>query len=344
MNKGLSLLLFSIVLCIIVVLCGKSTKYETLIFPETRQSTVTYISGEEEILPNAFKMAIVDSMIMMAGPLDNRWIHAYHFEGGQPSAHYLPNGPGPDEVISGFEFQQTPSGTDVFDIVARQVKRFNHDWQCISSWASDLSKDSLVVKKVHFMPNGSLLVEVNTDRSYSKQGFTIMQNGKRGNVYLDSPMDDEPADKACMLDRHCIAFSPDGKRFACATLEGFILEIFDVEGIDINVRATRKFYPYESVEQDGFVGYSESNIKGVVSMAASDKYVVASFNGTPDGMSPTDISVWDWDGNPIRRYTTDVIILAMCLSSCDNDELYALVQPKDAETRIAKIRCAGLLD
>lgn len=338
------LLLVVLGFCVAVASCGGGSKYEELVFPETGEAEMSYVTGEDEILPNAFKMEVADSMIVMAGPLDNRWIHVYHRDNGRPLAHYLPNGSGPDEVIASFEFRQNPTGTEVFDLATGQVKCFNNDWHCVSSLAPDLSKDSLVVKKLHFLQDGRTLFEINTDLSHSRQGFTIMRDGCRGNVYLDSPVDDEPEDNACMLDRHCVAFSPDGLKFASATLEGFILETFGIDNLDIKKRSVRMFYPYESVERDGFIGYSDRNVKGVVSMTGSDRYIVASFNGTVDGMAPTDITVWDWEGNPIRRYALDVIVLAMGLSPDNPDVIYALVQRRNEETRIAKITCPGLLD
>ena len=61
-------------------------------------------------------------------------------------------------------------------------------------------------------------------------------------------------------------------------------------------------------------------------LAATDNYLYAlSLNGANDLYLPvTDIQVFDWQGNPIKKYKTNQLLMRLCVDEA-NGKAYAIV-------------------
>lgn len=165
---------------------------------------------------------------------------------------------------------------------------------------------------------------------------------------MDAYAESDKSKASVSYHRVNFTYSPDGSKVAFATSEGLVMEIFEIEGLELKPKTVKYFHPYEVVTRrmgnNEFTDFKEDNIKGVMTMKATDRRLVAAYNGTTSFKSNTDITVWDWNGRPLRRYGFDGRIMAMSLSPDNPDDIYALVHKDDDELSLVRINCPGLLD
>ena len=109
-----------------------------------------------------------------------------------------------------------------------------------------------------------------------------------------------------------VLIKPDGTKFLNFTHCGAILEFFNIQQNKITHSNTS--YIYEpTYKADGFPLWQES-IRGWRTVYATDNYIYIALNGTKDLETRIEkLSVFDWQGLPIRQYdlgvnTMDIII------------------------------------
>ena len=103
----------------------------------------------------------------------------------------------------------------------------------------------------------------------------------------------------------------DGRRGICAMLDCATFSIFDIEGKNLHER-TRKIYyePRLYPPQGGMISpaHDRSNTRGFFDAACTDENVWLLFSGrNREEQADLDsecrhLLVYDWDGNPVRRY------------------------------------------
>lgn len=342
MKKGFSIITIVMAAALLSAGCAVQSNMTELRLPKAEDAEITYLTSEEEVLPAAKKIEVLDSTIILCGSLDGKWFHLYDRNTGKVRERHVDGGQGPDDVLMISNFLADTTGTTVYDQPSGFIKKFDRDWKCMSKRRPDFTKDTMVLYNVNFLADGRQLCSINTHKSISKRGLVVERDGVYGKAYLKSPADGEEGEKPELYNRHCVALSPDCKKIAAASFQGFALEIFEIDGMDIKLLAQKQFYPYELVMRGNFINYSDDNIKGALSMIASNKVIVMAYNGTKDLYSPTDITVWDWNGNLLRRFKSDWAISSMAFSPDNPDDLYALVFSKDGNPRLAKFNCPGL--
>lgn len=72
--------------------------------------------------------------------------------------------------------------------------------------------------------------------------------------------------------------------------------------------------------------YTQKTQFAFAALAATDNYLYAlSLNGANDLYLPvTDIQVFDWQGNPIKKYKTNQLLMRLCVDEA-NGKAYAIV-------------------
>lgn len=342
---------FVIVAVIIFTECKDAQKYSAPVFESTTDAKVTVLSALDEVLPMTFNINVSDSLIMLSGPLDDKLFHTYDRKTGKSVGHYINRGQGPDDMIMPGKFYPDNSGLIVQDMATQAIKRFDKDWKCMSTELIDFGKmENFSPTNVRPMPDGKVFVEVFIEK-FMPLGMQIKDGNRYGSVYIELPVIiKDPLTGKPYYDRK-FHFSPDAKKMIAISSEGLIIETFDIDEIEIRPKAVKYYYPFElsdmKVNSDGInsmIEYKNLNIKGFGAIASTDSRIVAVYNDSRDTEAFTDISVWDWNGNPIRRYHTDKILLAIALSPDNPDEIYALGSDKGGEVELLLINCPGLLD
>ena len=112
--------------------------------------------------------------------------------------------------------------------------------------------------------------------------------------------------------RHsALALKPDLSRFVIASRVGCILEFFTIEASGkIEKEREKRFYPpiFFITKTGLFEEISGETILGISYLSVTDELIYAQYNGNVSldrGNFPRSIAVFDWSGNPIRRYNLE---------------------------------------
>lgn len=339
---------------VIFVGCNDVKRFSAPVFNSTSEAQITILSASDEVLPFSDCIDVSDSLITIAGLLDGSLFHTYNRKTGEPVGHYVDRGQGPDDMVLPGKFVHNDKFVIVQDLYSQVIKKFDGNWKCVSTELLNFNKMEInAPRAVRPMPDGKFFISVFVE-SYMPLGMQIKDGDKYGQVYSDFPVNVEYQESPGFVYDRIVLFSPDAKKMAAVSAEGLIFETFDIDCLQIKRNTVRFYYPFEMEKPDGsgispdgykkIYGYDKSNIKGINTMTSTDKRIVAAYNDTSDSEGSTDITVWDWEARPLKRFHTDKIILAMALSPDDPDEVYALVTDKDDEVQLVLFNCPGLLD
>ena len=120
------------------------------------------------------------------------------------------------------------------------------------------------------------------------------------------------------------AISPDGSKYAEATELGGILQTFQVDD-QIHLMSLRGYYKPHFYTKKNQLVFTKKSQFGFYGLTASDKYLYAlSHSGKNDFNLPEkDFQVFDWQGNPIKKYKTDQLLMRLCVDEA-NAKVYAI--------------------
>lgn len=347
-------LLFALFAVIITAGCNDGQKFSIPNFKNIKDAKITVLSEPDEVLPFSLCMNVSDSLITLVGELDGKLFHTYDRKTGKLLGQYVDRGQGPDDMIYPGRFIRNKSGITVQDLYTRVIKRFDKDWKCVSSEFLDFGKmEKNAPRDIIFMPDGKLFVLVFI-QSFMPLGMQIKDGDRYGEVYSDFPVKVEYPESAGYSYERIIQISPDGKKMVAVSAEGLIFETFDIDNLQIKLKALQFYYPFEMEKPNGTglsaegykktLGYDKFNIKGIGAMTSTDNRIISVYNDSYDISGFKDITVWDWEAKPLRRYHTDKEIMAIALSPDNPDEIYALGKDKGGEVELLLINCPGLLD
>lgn len=330
---------------------GKRIEFKAPEFPVETRAETSVIFDEETMLPSALHMSLTDSTVSFLGVMDNKWVHTYNLSSGELISQAVSHGNGPDEVIVSEGFQLLSDSTfRIFEMQPPKIKTFDKDWKCIDSKDIAVKQGTFAYPRL-FLPDNRFLVSTNTD--YEVSALCIINDTTQGDMYEYNPLetndtpvkrDPEHSQTKDMYHRERMAVSPDGTKIVSTTLDGAIIEIIDVDGLNLKHHATNYLYPFEIEERGNFTTFKDDVVRGFSAVCATDSLIFAAFLEATNDDVPTDITVWDWDGNPLRRYKTDYQILAMELSPSNPEEIYALALKPSEELQFVRFHCPGLQD
>lgn len=332
-------------------------KYEPPVFSGIREASATAIGNEEVIYPIAFGISITDSIATLIGNLDDMEINNFNRFTGELVSQYVHQGQGPAEVVSLASYIPDSTEFKVLDRMTDLWKTYDKDGRFTEAvnlnemigekplWIKKLAPKKYIIGCCT-AGNCNAMAIWDTERLgtiYTKTPFDENENTENednGNVnYYDAP----PTLKD-LYGRSAMTVSPDGKRMFTGTSVGVIVEIFDIKDMEISNRLTKFMYPFEISSEDGWVGFKENYVKGFTSLISTDQLVFGALQESSENNAPTDITVWDWNGNPVRRYKTDYLIYCMAFSPDNPDELYAMATKDGGEVQLIKLHCPGLQD
>ena len=330
----------------------KESEFIPPVFTDIQDAEVTVIGGPEIIYPSAWSMQIEDSSVLMLGLLDDHWIQIYNRFSGEPTGAHITRGEGPEEMVSasGTTFGIDSNYYKTFDEVTQKIKIYDKNFDNIEQ-ISPKHSDAIRIWKVHFLPDNRYLLNCFTRMGPSTLAI-VKKDGEEGVMYTTTPVD-SPSDLVTdrntptlkdLYKRRRSALSPDGTRLVCTTMEGAFMEIFDIKDLTLTPRVTKCMYPYEVEMRGNLRRVTDDSMQGFCAVCATDSRIIGAFLEHTEPMGPSDITVWDWDGNPLRRYKTDYQIIAMALSPDNPDDIYALGGTRDGEISLLLFHCPGLLD
>ena len=131
------------------------------------------------------------------------------------------------------------------------------------------------------------------------------------------------------------AISPDGSKYAEATEIGGILQTFQVND-KIRPMSLRGYYKPHFYTKKNQLVFTKKTQFGFYGLTASDKYLYAlSHSGKNDSNLPEkDFQVFDWEGNPVKKYKTDQLLMRLCVDEA-NAKVYAIVYDNGTQNLVS---------
>lgn len=342
----IKIILYAIIALLSSCQTKDGTGNKSLEFPFVGEANIS-ILGDGVILPLITDLSVNDTAIIATGALDNHWIHTYHKKTGEPTADHILNGQGPADILGCTYLSQTKGGWEIYDYMSRKVKLYDDNFSFIEVSNNDSLPSKLKdynFTALQLLPSGKKLCFIdkyeNGDLIFD--GFFMADSIGYSKPFLNLHDEDEIGPLGYYM-QYKFAGSPDGKKLAAVSSPGCCLKLFDTDDNNLILKSSHCYYPLTIKNPEDAAQVYEDNKRSFTSLAVTDSRIIACMDEDPDNYGPTDILVWDWEGNPICRYKSDKIIVKFALSPDNPDEIFAFVTDPERNYALAKIYCQGLL-
>ncbi len=177
---------------------------------------------------------------------------------------------------------------------------------------------------------------------HGRPRLTLSRNGEIVAEYDEYPElpnheGDQAAQRMFFLTQTLSAVSPDGTKMAQGTIIGSIMQIFGLGESEIELLAERReSEPVFSVTK-GQIGFLPETIFGFAGLQATDDNIYATILGVANPTEyPSEIEVFDWEGNPVKKLVGDRQICCFCVDNRSGD-IYAIVIGDDGEQHLMRL-------
>lgn len=312
--------------------------FEAPIFKDSVYTNPTLFS--DTLLTNfAWGMASYKNYIILLAQIDDHMFHLYDKETGEKIKSFGKLGRGPQEILT----------VSAFSVNEQEETLISY---CYSEGIYIFHLDSVINDKAHFMDkinldqykrmifyqaykchNGYFLYGRKMKDYQDGARFTLLsKQGKLVKTYNRYPINSYPTSDSINSCSDWInlsllhSMSPDGSKFAEATQIGAIIETFYIKD-KIEPHTLKGYYkPYFLKEKNKPV-YTSKTQFGFYYLTSTNNYLYAlSFNGSNQNTYPLcEMQVFDWTGNPIKKYKTNKPLLNVCVDE-ERGKVYALSQ------------------
>ena len=125
-----------------------------------------------------------------------------------------------------------------------------------------------------------------------------------------------------------LAIKPDGTKFVNVTNCGLIMDIFEVKNDSIVPLFTKRYYE-PTFKESGQNDWDRS-IKAYVSFTSTDKYIYMIINGTTKSRPIKTLSLFDWEGNPVKQYNLNEPIIRVAINE-KSKKVFVLAENDNGE-------------
>ena len=285
----------------------------------------------------ALDMEIIDSLLVVEDFLmqDNA-INVYNVHSGEVVYRLGFTGRGPGEIVDpSFNISTSENIIQLFEPNLKKLIEYyliNNDTPRISEYYIPYSKINGFVMEVVKVNDHFICMGKNQDFDFNR--FIVLDT--LYNIEYGTGKYPELVEKLSISEIQdilyyvChIALKPDKKRVAFGSYIGAVLEIFDISGIEENIKNinTIKIYPPIFKFTNRLIWYDETII-GFEDLFATDNFIYALLNGSigSEYQYPKSICVFDWNGNPIKRYITDVPLRSFAVDE-PSKVIFAVTHP-----------------
>lgn len=333
-----------VILLPIISGCGNSQSQNSSSFFAELDSIEWTIINENEILPIANDIEVSDSLIYVLGLMDGSWLHLFDRNTGKLTANHILQGQGPDEIINALDISLTSDDKlAIFDINDQRLKLFSVDTYTVTE-SYDLKSIFRSVWDAYALKDGNFLVKAPSfmENESPVRSFSIV-NGKTKQIVstYDQLPEEFKEEPMMLMVQSDLAIAPDGKHFVSVTARGGTIEIFSIQGDEIQETFSAIPFPVEFIEINGIKQLYANTVLGFISAAADNDFWVASYCGTNYDGDANKIGIWNWDGKPLKGLVTDRMILKLALDH-DTKILYGLLADKEGDFSLGMINLKQL--
>lgn len=242
-------------------------------------------------------------------------------------------GSGPHDVGMPGSFQYKNDKIVFFDISQKRINEI--------LFLSDTSTQ-LRIQEVEKIKSPNRLFMVNcVDTNYMATGifndYWLALINKQGEVIstVDIPIFEETKDipktqLSILYISTLMAHSPDNKKMIAATQNHGVLSFCHIRENDVKEYKLLCYYaPLFQIRERGIVALSKDNKAGFCAVDCDDQYVYVLYSGKTFNQSGLlnhhcdNLLVYDWDGNPVKRYLLDIPLFSMRYNS-KNHSIYGI--------------------
>ena len=334
------------------VSCSDS-KYRAPEFPVERGGRWEIISGE--LYVQVSDIWEYDSVLVVPSydRQTKRELGIYSKQTGRLICSGINYGNGPGESLSGYRNTSLDGGMmSYYDFEKGRALFVNIDSLMRGTYAYgeqslEIPAETRVMQNagdnmILYMSNRSEYADTSSSRRFTLQEIST---GKTVLSYDYFPIEDDAVRYRLYNFTYSLAISPDKSRFAVGTLWGAVLETYSI-GVD---SISRLYMGYFAEPEFDAVHLSlvenERTVLGFRDLYAENDRLYAVYNAELISSAEAergstlvfnDISVFDWDGNPLELIRTDYNIDHICYSARDN-AVYASVWDDDGIMYLARL-------
>lgn len=336
-----SLLIFFVIIPYIITSCNKksvSFSDEDVMSVHT-DTMVGSIIKEDLDIRYPRELFIADSIFLVQSVESSSNIYMWILDkNGKIIGNLIEKGNGPNEIPN----------------LASSVD-FNNNNDEVTVWSNPYLVDYKVTDFIQNRENFCKKIQVNPEfQDFSIDKISKLKNGMIGfslsgqlrfkyssdsgdiityEVFpsINSDLDNNPNKKANVLNYGCSrAIKPDNTMFVTGTYIGAILELFSFNGQQFNPVSTVYIYPpvYKENELNGdMVSWDVNTIIGFDCIRTSDNYIYTLLNGVKgenlitgqgDKLMSTAVTIFNWEGKPVRRIETGMQMLTFDIDENNN--------------------------
>ena len=230
-------------------------------------------------------------------------------------------GQGPDEVLAPSNMMYKDNQILVYDAIPKKMYEIicTSDSTLASKEAFRINTETVILFRVHLLDSTFIATGPFGD-------FWLAEMNNDGKVItsVDFPSWNETRDipktaLSTLYNTAWFANSPDNKKVVVATPNQGVL--FFLNRTDAGIKEYRqlKYYaPIFTITERGGIVYSRDNVEGFMAVDCDNNYVYTIYSGRTFNSHGTQMEycehllVYDWEGNPIKRYILDIPIYKMC--------------------------------
>lgn len=173
---------------------------------------------------------------------------------------------------------------------------------------------------------------------------------------VNSNLDNNPITKANVLNYGCSrAIKPDNSMFVTGSYIGAILELFHLDGDKISPASVVYIYPpvyRENTSNNDAISWISDTIIGFDCIRVTDNYIYTLLSGVKgenlisgqgDRLMSTEITIFDWEGKPIRRIKTDMQMMTFDIDENNKTGYAVALNPEDFSFNLISFPLSHLL-
>ena len=294
-----------------------------------------------------------DKYVVINGLADGKYLHVYDKQTGEYLGGYVGRGQGPGEIATWCEYLDYYKKEQKVSLFEINTNR------CFIYAVNDDSKDLLTFEQTKsFSSNSTLgnlwsiflidenlyLINSRIPPESNKQNLRfslITETGEKTSEYNRFATDDS---WAYVLQRS-MSVSPNRRKMAHAIIYGAVLETFEI-GDSIRLIQEKLFYPTILEAKQGVSPVpTDETIQGFLDICTSDEYIFSILCGSKisePNAGFNHISVFNWQGEPVVRFETDIDLWRISYNEDDN-MIYAVARTEEYEYILVKFDISGYL-
>lgn len=257
-------------------------------------------------------------------------------------------GRGPAETLMGYMFPVSQNGSiSYYDLQAKEKMTFTLS-ELMTEGVSAIQKTFVDLPPWTLLYTGTsdgkeivLRSRMGNNDGTSPRSIDLRIDGELANTFTELAFDDPEMTFVTSIQTQ-VAISPDGKRMVLCPTPGATLEIFSIEGPEINRLALKKFIDPKIVVKGASYEREDDSVFGIERVSATDETIYAVYDGETTWeevkadktrMIYRNIASFDWNGKPDILYKTDYRVRSV---SEQADRLYVILEDESGCCLIAR--------